>query len=90
MSARPKANHREGKPLVLHSIPAAAARLDCSVNHVYRLIASGDLRAVETALPTAKKSKTRVRSDDIDAWIKAHTRTAVSAHGSRDQASPAA
>lgn len=56
----------------LLSIPRAAAQLDCSRAHVYRLISAGKLRAVETKA-TGARSKTRVRQDDLDAFIEAMT-----------------
>jgi excisionase family DNA binding protein len=52
--------------VALLSITAAAIRLDCSEDHIYRLIAAGELGAVDIAQRSAKKSKTRVRSDDED------------------------
>lgn len=57
----------------LLSIAHAAELLDCSRGHVYGLIAAGKLRAVETKA-TGQKSKTRVREDDLDAFIEAQTR----------------
>lgn len=50
-------------------------RLGCSEPHVYRLIESGALRAVDISQPGARRSKTRVRSDDLSAYIEARTRT---------------
>jgi excisionase family DNA binding protein len=60
--------------LTLLTPAAAAARLGCSDMHVYRLIAAGELDAVDIAQPGARRSKTRVRSDDVDSYIKARTR----------------
>jgi excisionase family DNA binding protein len=60
----------------LLTIPAAAERLGCSDEHVYRLIASGALGAVDIAQPGALRSKTRVRSDDLDVYIESRTRRA--------------
>lgn len=57
----------------LLSIPRAAAQLDCSRGHIYHLLAAGKLRAVEIAA-TGKRSKTRIRAEDLDAFIEAHTR----------------
>ena len=51
-----------------------AERLGCSENHVYRLITSGTLRAVDIGQPGARRSKTRVRSDDLLAYIEKQTR----------------
>lgn len=59
----------------LLAIPTVAERLDCSRGHVYRLIAAGLLRAVEIKA-TGKRPKTRVRSDDLQAFIEAQTRAA--------------
>lgn len=61
----------------LLSIPNAAARLDCSASHVYNLIAAGKLRAVEIKA-TGKRPKTRVREEDLEAFIEAQTREAPS------------
>lgn len=59
----------------LLSIPSAAARLDCSRAHIYRLIAAGKLRAVEIKAE-GKRPKTRVRAEDLEEFIDAHTRVA--------------
>lgn len=58
----------------LLSIPSAAAQLDCSRAHVYRLIAAGKLRAVELKA-TGTRPKTRIRAEDVEAFIDTHTRT---------------
>lgn len=58
----------------LLSITNAAARLDCSRGHIYSLIASGQLRAVEIKPTGSTRSKTRIREEDLDAFIEAHTR----------------
>ena len=60
----------------LHTVPGAAEQLGCSDNHIYRLIAAGELRAVDIAQPGARKSKTRVRSSDLADYINRQTRTA--------------
>ena len=60
-------------PQVLR-IDRVAEALDCSRGHVYGLIAAGKLRAVETKA-TGRRSKTRVRADDLQAFIDANTRT---------------
>ncbi len=57
-------------------IVTTAARLGCSDMHVYRLIAAGQLEAVDIAQPGSRRSKTRVRSDSVDAYIESHTRRA--------------
>lgn len=59
----------------LLSVTKAAGRLDCSRGHVYNLIATGHLAAVEIkALGT--RPKTRVREADLEAYIDQHTRVA--------------
>jgi excisionase family DNA binding protein len=58
----------------LLSIPEAADELSLSPNTVYKLIAEGDLRAVDMSTAGARKSKTRIRSDDLAAFIEARTR----------------
>jgi excisionase family DNA binding protein len=62
----------------LLTIPQAAARLGASDMHVYRLIAAGDLRAVDIAQRGSLRSKTRVRADDIAAYIDQKTRQPAS------------
>lgn len=66
-----------GNPKVtLHSIRDAAGLLGgCSLMHVYRLIAAGQLRAVDIATPGAGRSKTRIRSDDLADYIDRNTRS---------------
>lgn len=59
------------------TIAAAAGQLGCSEMHVYRLIATGALDAVDISLPGSKRSKTRVRTDDLSAYIDRQTRTTV-------------
>ena len=60
----------------LLTIPQAAERLGIATNTVYKMIASGDLRAVDMSVPGARTSKTRVRDDDLDAFIEGRTREA--------------
>lgn len=70
---RPKGAHQDIK---LHSIPETAELLGgCSQMHVYRLIAAGELRAVDIATPGAGRSKTRVRSGDLADYIDRNTRS---------------
>lgn len=57
-------------------VPAAAERLGCSEMHIYRLVSSGELSAVDISRKGARKSKTRIRSDELDAYIDARTRRA--------------
>jgi excisionase family DNA binding protein len=47
--------------------------------HIYRLVSTGELRAVDISRKGAGKSKTRIRSDDLDAYIEARTRSAAPA-----------
>jgi excisionase family DNA binding protein len=69
---RPKRGHQ---CVTLHSVAEAAAEiLGCSEMHVYRLIAAGELTAVDIAAPDAGRSKTRVRSDDLADYIDRKTR----------------
>jgi excisionase family DNA binding protein len=73
-SARPRPR-RGHKNVTLHSVAEAAADiLGCSEMHVYRLIAAGELTAVDIATPGAGRSKTRVRSDDLADYIDRKTR----------------
>jgi excisionase family DNA binding protein len=68
--------------LRLHPVKEAAQILGCSDMHVYRLIAAGDLSAVNIAMPGAtgaRKSKTRIRSDELAAYIERKTRSRSSA-----------
>jgi hypothetical protein len=41
---------------------------------LYRLIEDGELRAVDIAVPGSSRQKTRLRSDDLDAYIEKRTR----------------
>ena len=52
----------------------AAEQLGCSRTHLYALIAAGQLRPVEIKSATSTRSKTRVRDDDVEAFIQAMTR----------------
>jgi hypothetical protein len=42
--------------------------------HIYRLIAAGELRAVDIATPSAGRTKTRIRGDDLADYIDRKTR----------------
>jgi excisionase family DNA binding protein len=70
----------------LLTIAAAAARLGCSDMHIYRLIAAGELDAVDISQPGARKSKTRVREDNLAAYIAGRTRRAGNRAGPRPAA----
>ncbi len=69
--SRPK---REPRDVTLYSVTEAAERMGCSDMHVYRLIAAGELTTLDIATPGAGRSKTRVRSDDLAAYIDRKTR----------------
>lgn len=58
----------------LWTIGEAAERLRCSEMTVYRLITRGHLKAVD--ISTTGRSKTRVRDDDLAAFIEDRTRQA--------------
>lgn len=58
----------------LLTIPETADELGISPNTVYKMIACGDLRAVDMTVPGAKSSKTRIRQEDLEAFINARTR----------------
>lgn len=60
---------------LLYTMPEAAEQLGCCENHVRNLIASGQLRAVDIAKKGARRPKTRVRRDDLEAYIDRHTRS---------------
>ncbi len=70
--SRPGKGHQS---ITLHSVTEAADEiLGCSEMHVYRLIAAGELTAVDIATPGAPRSKTRIRSDDLADYIDRKTR----------------
>lgn len=54
-------------------VPAVAEVLGCSRTHVYGLIAAGHLRPVEIKA-SGKRTKTRIRADDLEAFIQQRTR----------------
>ena len=58
----------------LLTIPEVADELKLAPNTVYKMIAAGDLRAVDMSVPGARKSKTRIRRDDLEAFVEARTR----------------
>jgi excisionase family DNA binding protein len=57
--------------------PKQAAHLlgGCSENHVRNLIARGQLRAVDIAPKGSRRSKTRVRHDDLQRYVDQNTRS---------------
>jgi len=52
------------------TIPQVAERLGCSNPHVYRLINTGALPAVDIASPGSPRTKTRVRVDDLEGFLQ--------------------
>jgi excisionase family DNA binding protein len=62
------------KQVQLLTVPGAAEFLGCSEMHIYRLVAAGQLRAVDIASTGAQRTKTRIRSDDLMAYIERRTR----------------
>jgi excisionase family DNA binding protein len=60
----------------LHTPAGAGERLGCSDDTVMRIVASGELRVVDIAPPGSKRSKTRIRDDDLAAFIESRTRRA--------------
>lgn len=53
----------------LLTIPETAGRLRCSDMHVYRLIATGKLRALDVSQPGSRRAKTRVSEADLAAYV---------------------
>jgi excisionase family DNA binding protein len=60
--------------ITLYTPTEAGERIGSSDAHIYRLIAAGELRAVDISQPGARKSKTRIRSDDLADYIERKTR----------------
>jgi predicted DNA-binding transcriptional regulator AlpA len=68
-------------PVEVLTIPQVAERLKVSRYTVYRMISAGVLRAVDISVPqtdgskrTWRQSRTRVRVDDLQAYLDANTR----------------
>jgi hypothetical protein len=62
------------KPLPrLLTIPQTAELLQCGDNHVYNLIADGDLSTVDIARRGSRKPKTRVPEDVAAAFLAGRT-----------------
>ena len=76
--SRSRSEHQPGRielgPTALNTIEGTAGHLGCSPTHVYRLIAAGELRTVDIAMPGAGRTKTRVRGDDLADYIDRKTR----------------
>lgn len=64
-----------GAPQLL-TIPEVAARLKINRNSVYRYIAAGAFPTVDIGMG---RSKTRVKADDLEAWIADRTTAAKAA-----------
>ena len=47
----------------------AAEYLGCSKPHIYRLITTGALRAVDISAPGSQKTKTRIRQEDLTEYL---------------------
>jgi len=60
--------------VTLLTVPGAAEFLGCSAMHIYRLVAAGELRAVDISSDGARRTKTRIRSDDLAEYIERQTR----------------
>lgn len=54
----------------LNTIPRTGEKLDCSENHVYRLIAAGELEAVDIAVPGSRRTKLRISDEEIARYIQ--------------------
>jgi len=54
--------------------------------HIYRLIAAGELEAVDISQPGSRRSKTRIRSDHVDSYIERKTRGRVASPTPADDA----
>lgn len=64
------------EPVTIYTIPGAAEHLGCSETHLYRLIAAGELKTVDISAPGARRTKTRIRGDDLADYIDRQTRGA--------------
>lgn len=58
--------------VALKTIPQVADALGCGKSHVYNLLSSGELRAVD--ISRTGRPKTRIRTDDLAAYIERQTR----------------
>lgn len=65
----------------LLTIPQTSALLGCSDNHVYNLIADGDLTTVDIARRGSRKPKTRVPEDVALAFLKRRSSKPLRAAG---------
>lgn len=55
--------------VVVLKIPQVAEILGCSTRHVYRLIESDALPAVDISPPGSQRSRTRIRFTDLEAYL---------------------
>jgi excisionase family DNA binding protein len=58
----------------LLTVPQAASELGIAPNTLFKMIAAGELRVVDMASPGSKRPKSRVRADDLQAFIESRTR----------------
>jgi excisionase family DNA binding protein len=56
--------------VVVLKIPQVAEILGCSDRHIYRLIESGALPAVDISPPGSQRSRTRIRFHDLESYIQ--------------------
>jgi excisionase family DNA binding protein len=73
--AKPMSRRSPAATLLLLTPAEAGERIRASETHIYRLIEDGELRTVDIAQPGSRRRKTRVRSDDLDAYIEKRTRS---------------
>lgn len=60
---------QDPKVVVVLTPQQTADWLNCSREHVYRLIKHGSLKAIDIAPRGSMRSKTRIREDDLIAYI---------------------
>lgn len=65
----------------LLTIPQTAALLGCSDNHIYNLIADGDLTTIDIARRGSKKPKTRVPEDVARGFLRRRSSSPLKAAG---------
>ncbi len=53
----------------LLTIPQVAATLACTRQHVYQLIAGGELVVIDISSPGSTRSTSRVRQEDLDTYL---------------------
>lgn len=62
--------------VTLLSVAKVAEILDCDRDHVYNLLADGELSAVDIARSRSTRPLTKVRSDEVYAYIDRRTTNA--------------